>query len=58
MKNKEFIKSISYNAHYVKWNVNWWKIPVFKIANKRFYVKSVDNFDKNYRITNFHLRSP
>ena len=30
---------ISYKRHYVKWMVNWWKIPVFKIANKRFYVK-------------------
>ena len=29
----------SYNRHYVKWMVNWWKILVFKIANKRFYVK-------------------
>ena len=30
---------ISYNRHYVKWMVNWWKIPVFKIAHKSFYVK-------------------
>ena len=30
----------SYNRHYVKWMVNWWKIPVFIIANKSFYVKS------------------
>ena len=32
-------KDSSYNRHYVKWKVNWWKIQVFKIANKRFYVK-------------------
>ena len=34
-----FNKHVSYNAHYVKWMVNWWKILVFKIENKRFYVK-------------------
>ena len=34
------INQISYNSHYVKWMVNWWKIPVFIIANKSFYVKS------------------
>ena len=39
MKNNGFINRVSYNAHYVKWMVNWWKIPVFKIANKKFYVK-------------------
>ena len=33
-----FLK-ISHNRHYVKWMVNWWKILVFKIANKRLYVK-------------------
>ena len=33
-------KASSYNRHYVKWGVNWWKIPVFKIANKSFYVKN------------------
>ncbi len=32
-------KASSYNRHYVKWMVNWWKIPVFKIAHKSFYVK-------------------
>ena len=32
-------KCIAYNHHYVKWVVNWWKITVFKISNKRFYVK-------------------
>ena len=33
---------VSYKRHYVKWMVNWWKIPVFKIANKRFYVKWIN----------------
>ena len=39
MKNNGFINRVSYNAHYVKWMVNWWKILVFKIANKRLDVK-------------------
>ena len=38
----------SYNIHYVKWKANWWKIPVFKIANKRFYVKCIFISIKNF----------
>ncbi len=30
---------ISHKRHYVKWMVNWWKIPLLWISNKRFYVK-------------------
>ena len=37
--NKNFMKCVSYKLYYVKWMVNWWKILVFKIANKRLYVK-------------------
>jgi len=34
-------KCTSYNHHYVKWDVIWWKTPVFETSNRSSFVQLV-----------------
>jgi len=31
----------SYNRHYVKWRLDWWKTPVFETSNRSSFVQLV-----------------
>lgn len=35
------INQISYNSHYVKWRLDWWKTPVFETSNRSSFVQLV-----------------